>query len=145
MLFSCVFASDEPVAAVVEAAPMGASYAELPIDRVVPNPRQPRRDFDDAQVKELAESIPAGGAAAIQEQRRLSAEELPFEFMMNALRLNEGFTAALFEARTGLPMSTIEPKLAKLAKRGLIEQVGGHTRPTSLGRAHLNTLVSEFL
>ena len=87
----------------------------------------------------------AGGAQAIQEQRRLAADELPFEFLMNALRLNEGFTAALFEARTGLPMSSIEPKLAALAKRGLIEQVDGSTRPTSLGRAHLNTLVAEFL
>ena len=87
----------------------------------------------------------AGSAQAIQEQRRLAADELPFEFLMNALRLNEGFTAALFEARTGLPMSSIEPKLAALAKRGLIEQVDGSTRPTSLGRAHLNTLVAEFL
>ncbi len=87
----------------------------------------------------------AGTATAVQEQRTLETADLPFEFMMNALRLNEGFTAALFEARTGLPMSTIEPKLASLAKRGLIEQVDGHTRPTSLGRAHLNTLVAEFL
>ena len=87
----------------------------------------------------------AGTVAAIQEQRRLATAELPFEFVMNALRLNEGFTPALFETRTGLPLAAVAATLATLADRGLLEQVDGHHRPTSLGRAHLNTLVAEFL
>lgn len=87
----------------------------------------------------------AGTVAAIQEQRRLDRAELPFEFVMNALRLNEGFTPSLFETRTGLPFAAIDATLATLAAKGLIEHVDGHHRPTSLGRAHLNTLVAEFL
>ena len=110
-----------------------------------------KRTFADAIERRARHKLPrsyqagAGAVTALQEQRRLSAEELPFEFMMNALRLNEGFTAALFEARTGLPFSAVERTLARLASRGLIEQADDHHRPTSLGRTHLNTLVAEFL
>lgn len=87
----------------------------------------------------------AGSASAIQEQREVAAAELPFEYAMNALRLNEGFTAAEFEARTGLGMAAIEARLARLEARGLIDRSGSLIRPTALGRAHLNTLIGEFL
>jgi len=87
----------------------------------------------------------SGSATAIQEQRVVAAAELPFEYAMNALRLNEGFTAAQFEARTGLGMAAIEARLARLETRGLIDRSGALIRPTSLGRAHLNTLIGEFL
>ncbi|MBA4284241.1 MAG: oxygen-independent coproporphyrinogen III oxidase-like protein [Xanthomonadaceae bacterium] len=110
-----------------------------------------KRSFADRIERRARHKLPrsyqggAGTAAAIQEQRRLDAAELPFEFVMNALRLNEGFTPALFETRSGLPIAAVAATLAALAGKGLIEQVDGHHRPTSLGRAHLNTLVAEFL
>lgn len=87
----------------------------------------------------------AGGAAALQEQRALAAAELPFEFTMNALRLNEGFDATTFTTRTGLPLSAIEPRLTALAARGLLDHEGAGWRASVLGRAHLNTVLTEFL
>ncbi len=110
-----------------------------------------KRTFADRIERRARHKLPktyqaaAGQAAALQEQREVSALELPFEFAMNALRLNEGFSPALFEARTGLALSEIGPKLAKLAVRGLLEREDTIIRPTALGRAHLNTLISEFL
>ena len=87
----------------------------------------------------------AGSAAAIQEDRRVATAELPFEFTMNALRLNEGFTPALYEMRTGLKLESLRATLTKAAARGLIEQDVLGVRATALGRAHLNTLLGEFL
>ncbi|MCX7060200.1 MAG: radical SAM family heme chaperone HemW [Gammaproteobacteria bacterium] len=110
-----------------------------------------KRTFADRIERRARHKLPriyqagAGAAAAVQEQRALDAAELPFEFVMNALRLNEGFTPALFESRTGIPMAAVAARLAALTAKGLIEHVDGHHRPTSLGRAHLNTLVAEFL
>ncbi|WP_428381116.1 radical SAM family heme chaperone HemW [Nevskia ramosa] len=110
-----------------------------------------KRTFADRIERRARHKLPktyqaaAGQASALQEQRDVSAPELPFEFAMNALRLNEGFSPALFEARTGLARSEIGPRLAKLAARGLLEQDDAVILPTALGRAHLNTLISEFL
>ncbi|WP_022976591.1 radical SAM family heme chaperone HemW [Nevskia ramosa] len=110
-----------------------------------------KRTFADRIERRARHKLPktyqaaAGQAGALQEQRQVGAPELPFEFAMNALRLNEGFSPALFEARTGLARSEIGPRLAKLAARGLLEQDDAVILPTALGRAHLNTLISEFL
>ena len=110
-----------------------------------------KRTFADHIERRARHKLPriyqtgAGAAAAVQEQRALDAAELPFEFVMNALRLNEGFTSALFESRTGIPVAAVAARLAALTARGLIEHGDGHHRATSLGRAHLNTLVAEFL
>jgi len=87
----------------------------------------------------------AGTAKALQEDRLVTTAERPFEFAMNALRLHEGFTMTQFEARTGLGAGVISPILDRLAGRGLIEADGAIVRPTALGRAHLNTLIGEFL
>ena len=110
-----------------------------------------KRTFVDGIERRARHKLPrsfqagAGSIDAIQEQCRLDAAELPFEFVMNALRLNEGFTAELLESRTGLAFAALADTLSALAAKGLVEQVNGHHRPTSLGRAHLNTLIAEFL
>ena len=110
-----------------------------------------KRTFADRIERRARHKLPktyqaaAGQESALQEQRKVGAPELPFEFAMNALRLNEGFSPALFEARTGLAMAEIAPRLAKLAARGLLERDDAIVRPTALGRAHLNTLIGEFL
>lgn len=81
----------------------------------------------------------------VQERRTVSAEELPFEFMMNALRLREGVPAMLFFDRTGLPLETITCELAESRRRGLIEPETDRLRPTPFGQRFLNDLLQMFL
>ena len=64
--------------------------------------------------------------------------------MLNALRLNAGFTTAEFEARTGLDASEMEPALAQLAEKGLLEQDNNGIRTTAQGRRFLDSVVMEF-
>jgi len=73
--------------------------------------------------------------------------ELPFEFMMNALRLVDGFDEGLYESRTGLAWETAGANVGRLAGRGLLIRAGepGSWQPTELGRRFLNDLISEFL
>jgi coproporphyrinogen III oxidase-like Fe-S oxidoreductase len=77
--------------------------------------------------------------------REVPPADVPFEFMLNALRLNEGFTAALFESRTGQPFATVQPALVSLVARGLIRQSGEAWSATALGQRFLNDLVGAFL
>lgn len=76
----------------------------------------------------------------------VSVAELPFEFMLNALRLVEGFDQALFESRTGLSWAAVVVQVTRAQQRGLLEQFAeSRWRPTELGRRFLNDLVSLFL
>jgi oxygen-independent coproporphyrinogen-3 oxidase len=86
-----------------------------------------------------------GTAEHVVERREIRRSELPFEFMLNALRLAEGFPLALFRERTGLAESTIAAALDRAEARGLIARDLAHVRPTPLGQRHLNTLQSLFL
>ena len=81
----------------------------------------------------------------IQERREVAPAELPFEFMMNALRLNRGFAAGLFEERTGLPLTAVLRELEEAERRGLIERDHALVAPTPLGRRFLNDLLQIFL
>jgi putative oxygen-independent coproporphyrinogen III oxidase len=87
----------------------------------------------------------AGTPAAVQEDRAVPAPDLPFEFAMNALRLNDGFRLADFEHRTGLPASTLDRPLAQAASRGLIEREGPWVRASGRGRELLNPLTAMFV
>jgi oxygen-independent coproporphyrinogen-3 oxidase len=71
--------------------------------------------------------------------------QLPFEFMLNALRLVEGFPAALFQERTGLAPSVIQKSLEKAEREGLLERDLKRVRPSDKGRRFLNDLLQEFL
>ena len=81
----------------------------------------------------------------IQEQHSVGADDLPFEFMMNAMRLIDGVPADLFEARTGLPMSAIEPALIRARDKGLMSAGFELWRPTLQGQRFLNDLLQLFL
>jgi oxygen-independent coproporphyrinogen-3 oxidase len=81
----------------------------------------------------------------VQERRAVKAEELPFEFMMNALRLTAGVPRHLFAARTGLAFATLEAQLAQARRRGLLEVTAEDIRPTERGRHFLNDLLELFL
>lgn len=87
----------------------------------------------------------AGGGAALQEEKTIAAAELPFEYAMNALRLNEGFALPEFERRSGLAAAVLAPVLERVRRKGLIEEQGARVRASALGRAHLNALLREFL
>ncbi|PKO59124.1 MAG: oxygen-independent coproporphyrinogen III oxidase-like protein [Betaproteobacteria bacterium HGW-Betaproteobacteria-19] len=81
----------------------------------------------------------------IQEQRDVGGTELPFEFMMNALRLTDGVPHTLFAERTGVPLGTIEPELILARNRGLLDTAHGVLKPTEQGRRFLNDLLQVFL
>jgi putative oxygen-independent coproporphyrinogen III oxidase len=81
----------------------------------------------------------------IGERRWVARADLPFEFMLNALRLNEGFAAADFEARTGLSMGAAQPALGIASGRGLLQPTAEGWRPTDLGSRFLNDLQASFL
>ncbi len=75
----------------------------------------------------------------------MAAAELPFEFMLNALRLREGFALADFSERTGLPQSAIEQPLAQAEARGWIERDAFWVRPSASGFDFLSDLQALFL
>ena len=78
--------------------------------------------------------------SAIQESKEISREELGFEFMLNTLRLNQGFNAAMFYERTGLLINSIEKPLQIAEQKGLITRDHLMIKPTVLGRNFLNDL-----
>lgn len=87
----------------------------------------------------------AGSAASLQENKTVPAGDLPVEYAMNALRLNQGFELADFVLRTGLPASALEAALTKAQQRGLIERTADRVRPSARGRIYLNELTGLFL
>jgi oxygen-independent coproporphyrinogen-3 oxidase len=87
----------------------------------------------------------ASGEEAVPTEVPTDAE-LVFEFMLNALRLVEGFRETVFEERTGLAAGMLREFAADALEKGLIERsTGGLWRPTSLGMRFLNDLQAEFL
>jgi len=87
----------------------------------------------------------AGTTGAIGGETRLTRDQAAGEFMMNALRLNEGFEKSLFEERTGLPISHVARLLDVARTRGLLNEDLVRVQPTELGRRFLNNLISLFL
>jgi oxygen-independent coproporphyrinogen-3 oxidase len=85
-----------------------------------------------------------GGAAGIAGERTLAPEDLPVEFLMNALRLNEGVSSASYAALTGASLADIAPGLAAARARGLLTTDQGRLVPTELGRRFLNDLLAIF-
>ncbi|MBP7412856.1 MULTISPECIES: radical SAM family heme chaperone HemW [Simplicispira] len=85
----------------------------------------------------------AGHAMAQDEDVRRA--DLPFEYMLNALRLREGFALQDFTERTGLPLTAIAKALAEAERKGLIERDLAHVRPTERGFDFLSDLQALFL
>jgi oxygen-independent coproporphyrinogen-3 oxidase len=97
-------------------------------------------------------SDPASYLAAASQPDRLAevrtvlADDLPFEFCLNVLRLSGGFQGGLFTDRTGLPLAHLQPYLDEASARGLMEQnPAGDWNTTDLGRRFLNDLQALFL
>ena len=81
----------------------------------------------------------------IDESHTVSEADLAFEFMLNALRLVDGFETALFARRTGLALAAIEQPLAAAEAQGLLERDHAMVRPTTKGQRFLNDLLALFL
>lgn len=109
-----------------------------------------RREQRWASPAKYMEAVELGGSGDLdgtgtEAALTVDAESLPFEFMLNALRLTEGVEAALFEARTGLPLSTIEPTLVRLRGDGLLVDDPTRIRTTPKGLAFLSDVQERFL
>jgi putative oxygen-independent coproporphyrinogen III oxidase len=95
------------------------------------------------QPRQYLAKVAAG--TPIDSELAVKRADLAFEFMMNALRLNQGFDASLFPARTSLPLMGIESELRRAENDGLIERSSGRITPTKRGQRHLNRLLEGFL
>ena len=82
---------------------------------------------------------------AVTQDTEVSRSDLPFEFMLNALRLRDGFKLADFGEKTGLPFTAIEQGLLEAERKGLIERDFMRVKPTERGFDFLNDLQSLFL
>lgn len=105
-------------------------------DRII---RQARFKHPAAYMQKVA------NGEQIEREQAIASDELGFEFMMNALRLTQGFDAALFNQRTGLSLATLEPILKQAMTKGLLENQQGVIKPTLLGQRFLNELLQMFL
>jgi oxygen-independent coproporphyrinogen-3 oxidase len=103
----------------------------------------PDRITRHSRIKQPKEYL--SSATTVAEEKTVPAEEIAFEFMLNALRLTEGFDVKLFGERTGLPLSAIEEPLSKAEKTGLLERDWQRIRPSARGRLFLNELLQLFL
>ena len=102
------------------------------------------REVREMSPRRYAEKMKSVGHACA-EKALIDSEDLPFEFMLNVLRLTEGVPATLFEARTGLALSTLTPQLSDLRNRGLLVPDTTRIAPTAQGRAFLSDLQEAFL
>ena len=98
------------------------------------------------KVKHPAEYlIKAGTTAAIGGDESIEPARRPFDYMLNALRLVDGFALSEFEARTGLPRAAIAHELTVATQRGWIQAVHERIVPTELGRRFTNDVIALFL
>ncbi|AKU24293.1 radical SAM family heme chaperone HemW [Massilia sp. NR 4-1] len=95
------------------------------------------------QPKTYMEQMAAG--APVQEEHEIGRGEMGFEFMLNALRLQGGFSPNLFAERTGTAMNTIEKALNEAEAKGLLYRDHLLIKPTELGQRFLNDLQQMFL
>ncbi|WP_283147941.1 radical SAM family heme chaperone HemW [Silvimonas soli] len=95
------------------------------------------------QPSEYLAQMAAGNA--VQTEEKVTLEQLPFEFMLNALRLIDGFDIDLFTQRTGLPLTKVIHEVERAVTDGLITRDLHHIQPSERGRRFLNTLLERFL
>ncbi len=102
------------------------------------------RQVRERHPQSYMESIENKGNALI-ESRVIEPKDLPFEFMLNALRLSDGVDTGIFSERTGLPLSTISKGLDEASKKGLLDPNPAKLKATDLGLRYLNNLQELFL
>ena len=106
--------------------------------------------FPDGRIKRYnkrrqpQEYMSVTSQAFIASTRTLHRDEIAGEFMMNALRLNDGFTLPQFASRTGLSYAQLEPQLELLCQRELLVRDRNAVRATDTGRRFLDSVIAEF-
>ncbi len=117
-------------------------------DRII---RHARFRHPRAYLEHAAQALPGlpddlfGARGTVEEATSIGAEQLPFEFSLNALRLTEGLELALFTAHTGRPAGDLVQRLSDPALRGLVTVSGTRVSPTALGQRHLNRVLEVLL
>ena len=108
--------------------------------------------FPDKVTRQVRERHPEtymqameGKGNALIESRDVSAKDLPFEFMLNTLRLTDGVETKTFSERTGLPLHVISKGLKEASKKGLLDNNPTTLKATDLGLRYLNNLQEMFL
>ena len=106
--------------------------------------------YVDALVADLDFDLPLAWGRTVHSvffggDERIEPARLPFEYMLNALRLDEGFALADFTARTGLAAAAIAPRLEQARARDWLRIDDGRVVPTPLGRRFTNDVVALFL
>ena len=87
----------------------------------------------------------AQAGQAVSNEHEVARKQLPFEFMLNALRLREGFALSDYTERTGLPLSSIAQALDQAEAQGLIVRGLNHVQPSARGFDFLSDLQALFL
>lgn len=95
------------------------------------------------QPREYLRRMAAGDAT--QTSNVVAANELPVEFMMNALRLTDGVERRTFSERTGLPITTVATQLMQAVEAGLLLDSAERLQPTLRGQRFLNDLLASFV
>ena len=108
-----------------------------------PHQQQVERKWKTRQPKQYLDDIGAGDAT--QGRRILSRADASLEFMMNALRLTDGFDSELYAQHTGFAINNIEKTLRLAEEKNWLEWQAHLIRPTETGRQYLNDLVALFL
>lgn len=107
-------------------------------------PEKVTRQVRERHPETYMQAMESKGNALI-ESRDIPAQDLPFEFMLNALRLTGGVDTPTFSERTGLPLSVISKGLDEAAKKGLLDANPLKLKPTDQGLRYLNNLQEIFL
>ena len=106
----------------------------------------PHRVLRQARFKQPQSFIEAAGRGnAVQEEHEIARADMGFEFMLNTLRLTEGFSPNLFGERTGVQINAIDKALNEAEAKGLLYRDHRIIRPTGLGQRFLNDLQQMFL
>lgn len=107
-------------------------------------PNQITRQVRERHPETYMNAMETKGNALI-ESREITAKDLPFEFMLNALRLTDGVNTNTFSERTGLPLSVISKGLDQASKKGLLDENPSKLKATEMGLRYLNNLQEMFL
>jgi putative oxygen-independent coproporphyrinogen III oxidase len=107
-------------------------------------PNKITRQVRERHPESYMQAIESQGHAVI-ESREIAAKDLPFEFMLNTLRLTDGVATNTFTERTGLPLSVIGKSLAQASEKKLLDSNPSQLKATPLGIRYLNNLQEMFL
>jgi len=107
-------------------------------------PDKVTRQVRERHPETYMQAMESAGNALI-ESRDIEAKDLPFEFMLNVLRLTDGVDTATFSERTGLPLNTVSKGLDQASQKGLLDSNPTKLKATEQGLRYLNNLQEIFL